>query len=307
MNTKCETKCNCIIKMIKNFSFSNLVIDKNIIIKNNITNIKYMPRIYGGLLIKNIPFISKLLKKKRKYYKNIFKSIKFISTNNHTIYEFACKMESAYKNFKENACGVTATALFESNYFKMGSISGTNNFDKFMEKLKDSEYNIFEITINSTKEFKLGHAMVIIKYGNQYKLYQSYVNKYNLNEYLKMDDNIYNFDEFNTKFISKLKILFQNENYTLDDVKKAYCELTYVDELKNIEKVPSSFNKPVIIWYNNDFESPKSSFSKEMISFHNRYNYISSLKFNPNIYKMKKRTQNLRLINIFEFFHKKIF
>lgn len=208
--------------------------------------------------------ISWLLKKhvKRIYYENVFEMITHISKYNYKIYTFACKMNKDYNLYMENSCGPTANALFNSNFFRMGSISQTLSFDIFIEKLKEYEYNIFKIDIVNCDEFECGHSIVIIKYENRYKLYQSYVFIYTLNEYLKMDDKVYNFEEFESKIISKLRILFQNKNYNLEDVKKAYFDLTYVNELRYNTKIPITFNYPIIKWYNNDYGSKKSSLSK---------------------------------------------
>jgi hypothetical protein len=94
-----------------------------------------------------------------------------------------------------------------------------------------------------------------------------------------MGDRVYNFEEFESKVISKLRILFQNENYNLEDVKKAYFDLTYVNELKYNTKIPITFKHPIIRWYNNDYGSSKSSLSKEMISEYSRCGFLNKLNF----------------------------
>jgi hypothetical protein len=59
--------------------------------------------------------------------------INHISKYNYKIYNFACRMNKNYIFYRENTCGPTADALFNSNFFRMGSISQTFNFDIFIE------------------------------------------------------------------------------------------------------------------------------------------------------------------------------
>lgn len=145
---------------------------------------------------------------------------------------FNNKTNYTSNKYYSTSCGLTAFTiskiLIQSNSKYDDSIYVTNVIN-LHEILESNSEGFFNITINSVLTNKsmntkiIGHVMIIQKIcKDKYKIYQSFLNYYSLNEYLTLNDKILNEKDIINVFkeLYKLTILDDNDVRTLNIVKK---------------------------------------------------------------------------------------
>lgn len=159
------------------------------------------------------------------------------------------------RDYSTHSCAVTASGIMGLNLFQHKYLKNIHSIDDLEKELLNDDEGTFELDIEGSLFFTNpkgqidlviapGHTFNIIKVIENkkihYRLVQSYIQKYSLQEFLSREGYLFDFESLKEKVLTPLRTVVQKKGVWGPDECEAYCKISSIYSKEWIGRQPSN-------------------------------------------------------------------